>query len=370
MLGSMPILLLFSFALAFWSPAAQPEVVPPETQAKVAETATEDAEAAVWSAHRKEVVDAVGRTLSRRAFATGIDFTTWDDKVAQAEDKLDDADNPVRLAMEINRLLDTYGISHVRLKPPTDRVGAAPDPARGPSSVQARQPGSPPRPTSRENQSLSWEPGDIAVLKLRSFDDDQYDRAKIEGFIEEIRPRARGVVLDLRSNGGGAVTAMSHLLGLFIAKDTELGVYVNRDIVGAYQREHGAPPKTASDAAGWTDRKYRVRRNAKEPLTVPVAVLLSRGSASASEIVASALRDHRNAIILGQRSAGKVLLSVHARLPHGFELQYPTADYVTSRGVRLEGSPIIPHVVIPGNGRGPQSRTAVIAAAEVLANGL
>jgi C-terminal processing protease CtpA/Prc len=82
------------------------------------------------------------------------------------------------------------------------------------------------------------------------------------------------------------------------------------------------------------------------------------------------LRDHRNAVILGQRSAGKVLLSVHARLPHGFELQYPTADYVTSRGVRLEGSPIMPHIVIPGNGRGPQARTAVSAAAEVLVNGL
>jgi hypothetical protein len=362
----MPILLVLTLALSFWAAPIQPEVMPPETQAKAAEAGAEEAEAAQWASQRKEVIEAVGRTLTRRAFATGVDFRAWDEKIVQAEDKFDDAADPARLALEVNRVLETYGISHVRLKAPTER----PEAPRESSSVQLRQPGAAPRVPGRENQTLAWEPGDIAVLKLRSFDDDQYDRTKIEAFVDEIQPRAKGIIIDLRGNGGGAVTAMSHLLGLFIPKDTAIGVYVNRDMAGAFERENGAAAKSASEIAAWTDRKYRVRRNAKEPLTIPVAVLLSRGSASASEIVASALRDHRNAVILGQRSAGKVLLSVHARLPHGFELQYPTADYVTSRGVRLEGSPIMPHIVIPGNGRGPQARTAVSAAAEVLVNGL
>ena len=368
------LLAIVAFASSVWGASVQPESVPdaaPETapatesQGISAETAPDEAEASLWIEQRREVVDAVGRTLERRAFAVGIDFSTWTDKVIDATERIEGAKTPGQLTSEINRVLGTFGISHVKLKAPTERAESP-----RPGSSVSRQPETAPTPTNtRENQTLAWEPGDIAVLKIRSFDDDQYSRAKIEGFIDEIRPRAKGLILDLRSNGGGAVTAMTHLLGMFLTRDTALGVYVNREIVGAYERTKGSAPASAADAAAWTERKFRVRRNARDPLSLPLAVLLSRGSASASEIVASALRDHANAILLGQPSAGKVLLSVHAKLPHGYELQFPTADYVTSKGVRLEGTPLRPHVLIPG-GRGSKPQAAVDAAADVLLNGM
>ena len=342
----------------------QPESLPPtETQGLSAEHAPEESEASRWAEQRREVIDAVGRTLERRAFTVGVDFSSWTTKASDAADRLDAAQTPGELTTEINRVLGSFGISHVKLKGPSEPS----DRNKPPGSRQPET--KPPVPTTRENQTLTWEPGDVAVLKVRSFDDDQYSRLKVEGFIDEIRPRARGVVIDLRANGGGAVSAMTHLLGLFLKKDTALGVYVNREIVGAYERSKGVAPASATDAAAWTERKFRVRRNARDPLALPLAVLLSRGSASASEIIAAALRDHSNAVLLGQPSAGKVLLSVHAKLPHGFELQFPTADYVTSKGVRLEGAPIRPHVALP-SGRGTRPQAAVDAAVEVLLHGM
>jgi hypothetical protein len=341
----------------------QPESVPmPDPQNQSAKPDTKEVESARWAEQREEVVDAVGRTLDRRAYTMGVDFSMWGKRAAEARERLDQARTPSQLASEVNRVLASFGISHVKLKAPSETTGD-----KAPGSRQPEE--SPVSAPSRDNQTLTWEPGDLAVLKIRSFDDDRYSRQAIEGFVDEIRPRAKGIVLDLRNNGGGAVTAMSHLLGIFLERGTVLGVYVSRDIAAAYERTHSIPPATAAEAAEWTDRKFRVRRNAREPLVLPIAVLVSRSSASASEIVAAALRDHANAAILGQPSAGKVLLSVHAKLPHGFELQFPTADYVTSKGVRLEGSPIRPHILIPG-GRGIGTKAAVQAASELLLEGL
>lgn len=323
-------------------------------------TSTEAPPAAVLSPEdRQHVLDDLERTLRRRAFVLGVDFQAWPERLAEVKEKVDEADEPRELTAAVNRALLKFGISHLRLNPPSSKPA--------PAGEGSRQPGAPQR--NANNQTLTWLDGDIALLRLRSFDDDQYDRAKIEGFFDEMAPRAKGIILDLRGNGGGAVTAMSHLLGLFLPAGTEIGVYVNRGIVRSYERAQGHKPATAADAAAWTNQKYRVTHNHKPPATARTAVLISRSSASASEIVAAALRDHAHAVLIGQPSAGKVLLSTHAKLWQGFELQLPTADYVTSRGLRLEGNSLKPTFPTPG-GRGGASEQAVRLAAELLRDGL
>ena len=109
-----------------------------------------------------------------------------------------------------------------------------------------------------------------------------------------------------------------------------------------------ANPGAANDAisiANWTDRKSKTRENRSvKPFAGKIAVLTNRGSGSASEITTLALKEQVGAISVGQRTAGAVLASVYGRLPEGWSLQYPVSDYVSAKGVRIEGNPIVPDI--------------------------
>ncbi|HTQ11379.1 MAG TPA: S41 family peptidase, partial [Fimbriimonadaceae bacterium] len=89
------------------------------------------------------------------------------------------------------------------------------------------------------------------------------------------------------------------------------------------------------------------------PFTGQIAVLMNRGSASASEIACAALKDWRDAVLVGQKSMGAVLASVYGPLPDGFELQYPVQDYITIKGERLEGHPRVPDLDVASDPGAP-----------------
>jgi carboxyl-terminal processing protease len=89
-------------------------------------------------------------------------------------------------------------------------------------------------------------------------------------------------------------------------------------------------------------------------------VLINRGSASASEICAAALREVAGAKLIGSRTAGAVLASTYARIGD-WELQYPVTDYVTIKGLRLEGNPLQPDEEVSASGNGRED--AVLAKA-------
>ena len=111
--------------------------------------------------------------------------------------------------------------------------------------------------------------------------------------------------------------------------------------------------KTRRSGAAWTRSKLRTRSLGPKPFEGKIAVLVNRGSASASEIAAAALRDVLESPIIGSATAGAVLGSTYASLPNGFRLQYPAQDYVTLKGQRLEGHPIQPTFEIRTRGFGP-----------------
>lgn len=329
-------------------PAAQPETTPAPTQASEK------------SAVRDRVLSSIGRTLRRRAFVPGIDFTNWTELTQSQIDKLHESSDR-EFVRSVNRLLGSYKVSHLQLVPPEQR--SSPNPAA------RAQPGTPkPDDMKASNATLRWIGDDAAVLKLRSFDDDLYDRDRVEAIFAEIKPKAKHLVIDLRNNGGGAVSALTHFLSQILPESTAIGVYVNKDMSSRFERAQGRPSADPMEIAKWSDRKFRVRRGAMGPFTGNVAVLINRGSASASEITAAALRDHGNAALLGQPSAGKVLMSIHANLSEGYKLQVPTSDYITTRGVRLEGNPIRPHVILP-SGRRREDRAAE-EAVSLLSQGL
>ncbi|MFW7525354.1 carboxy terminal-processing peptidase [Vibrio ostreicida] len=126
-----------------------------------------------------------------------------------------------------------------------------------------------------------------------------------------------GIVVDLRNNGGGALTEASALTGLFIASGPVVQV---RDSYGRINVKGDFDDKLSYDG--------------------PMTVLINRNSASASEIFAAALQDYGRAIILGENSFGKGTVQQHLRLSKLFDLfdkQLGAVQYTIQKFYRIDG---------------------------------
>ena len=286
---------------------------------------------------KKEVIDAIGKTLVERAFVPNIDFGTWPELVRRESDAVDRSSTPAAFTATLNRLLRTYGISHIRLSPGSGRVASVPALPTVSDVLLLVQD----EPRRRETLTIV---GEIAVLRVPTFSDG-YSRENIEKLMKEAHEEeAKGLILDLRRNGGGASSNLNHLLSLILPPNTEYGVFLSRRIVSDWQRAHPNEEVDLGRVATWTTSRARTRPRGIDPFKGPIAVMIDRGSASASEITAAALKENADAILVGSPSAGAVLASVNARLPHGFSLQYPVSDYITTKGRRLEKQPLEPDV--------------------------
>jgi len=134
----------------------------------------------------------------------------------------------------------------------------------------------------------------------------------------------KGLVLDLRNNPGGVLNAAVDVSDAFLEKG--LVVYTEGRIKNSEMRFNAAPGDIVNG--------------------VPVVVLINAGSASASEIVAGALQDHKRAIIMGEKSFGKG--SVQTILPTGGDaaVKLTTARYYTPLGRSIQAEGIEPDVVL------------------------
>jgi carboxyl-terminal processing protease len=122
---------------------------------------------------------------------------------------------------------------------------------------------------------------------------------------------AKSLILDLRDNPGGLLMEAVNICNLFVAKEKEIvttkGKISERNVV------------------------YRTLNNPLD-LELPVVVLINRGSASASEIVAGTLQDYDRAVILGERSYGKGLVQEPRPLSYNAQVKITTAKYYTPTG--------------------------------------
>jgi carboxyl-terminal processing protease len=149
---------------------------------------------------------------------------------------------------------------------------------------------------------------------------------------EKLR-QARGIVLDLRTNGGGDAQAMAEIASAFLPEATGLGQFTDRHGNVSLKIETGALPP------------FSVHQN--KPIQVPIVILTSERTSSAAEIFIAALKPTGRAAVLGGETCGCVL-AVRARhtLPDGGELEVSELDYHTARGDRLEGTGIKPDEAI------------------------
>ncbi len=164
----------------------------------------------------------------------------------------------------------------------------------------------------------------LAVLRLRDFPDNA--AREMTAALTELRRTAgkqglRGVVLDLRDNGGGLLDEAIGIVDLFV----DDGVIV---------RTRGRRGAVIDEA--------RARRAGTDD--VPLVVLTNKASASASEIVAGALQDHGRALIIGERTYGKGSVQAPFELDDGSLLKLTTALYYTPADRLIQASGITPDV--------------------------
>ncbi|MCL2457315.1 MAG: S41 family peptidase [Desulfobulbus sp.] len=142
--------------------------------------------------------------------------------------------------------------------------------------------------------------------------------------------RILGVVLDLRNNPGGLLDQAVKVADLFLDK----GVIVSTK--GRNKEEQMVFEAHPGD--GYSD--------------FPMVALVNGGSASGSEIVAGALRDHKRAVIMGTITFGKGSVQTILPLPEGAGLRLTTAKYYTPNGESIQATGIKPDIVIPLTSQG------------------
>lgn len=173
-------------------------------------------------------------------------------------------------------------------------------------------------------------PGNVGVISVNEFSADVGNDvyAAWKSLQSKAAGRMAGLVLDLRSNPGGSLDEAVALSDLFLDKGR---------IVSQRGRARGETLLY--------DAETVFRGDIAEG--VPLIVLIDAGSASASEIVAGALQDHRRALIMGDRSFGKG--SVQSLIPLGrtAALKLTTARYYTPSGHSVQEGGIKPDIAVP-----------------------
>ncbi|MCU4156639.1 S41 family peptidase [Carboxylicivirga sp. A043] len=193
-------------------------------------------------------------------------------------------------------------------------------PANTELKIKVQRPGTEkPITVELERQKISINPvpyygmvnEETGIIQLNNFTQDC--SREIEKAFLDLRDKqgAKSIVLDLRANPGGLLDEAVKIVNLFVPKGSEV-------------------VSTRGKVKQW-DKTYNAMRQPIDTV-MPLAVLISRGSASASEIVSGALQDLDRAVVLGQRSFGKGLVQTTRNLSYNAKLKVTTAKYYIPSG--------------------------------------
>lgn len=319
---------------------------------------------------KQAVLERLERVLTQQAFVPGADFSKWPEMVKGQAEAIEKAKTRAEFALAVNRVMGSYGFSHITLFPPgfgqmrqtQRRAGIGiriqiepegirvtdvfPDSPANDAGIQAgdlvvEHDGKPVRTVAdlqgvdgqkstvvvlRGDQRLSFEvtrrehstvipetyhmQGQTAVVRIPTFDIG-YSTENVDRIMAEVASKATSVVLDLRGNGGGRVVNLQHLASFFLDAQTQpMGTFIGRAQVAAFERQHGETSDLKKIAEATPSKVRATRNRGNIRLNMPVAVLIDGGSGSASEILAAALREQRKSPVIGSKSAGAVLASV------------------------------------------------------------
>jgi carboxyl-terminal processing protease len=170
------------------------------------------------------------------------------------------------------------------------------------------------------------EGNDIGYIRLTSFSEqtDSGLRKAYAQLKDQAGDHLHGLILDLRNNPGG-------LLDQAVAVGDD---FINEGEIVSTRARH------PEDSQRWNAKGGDITGG------LPVVVLINGGSASASEIVAGALQDHRRAVLVGTRSFGKGSVQTVIPLPGNGAMRLTTARYYTPSGRSIQGLGIVPDVEV------------------------
>ncbi len=170
------------------------------------------------------------------------------------------------------------------------------------------------------------EGGDIAYVRITSFS--EQTTSGVEQSIKNLRKKAKGklagVVIDLRNNPGGLLDQSVKVSDAILDQG---------EIVSTRSRRPDESRRFNAKAGDITDG-------------LPIVVMVNGGSASASEIVAGALQDHRRAIVLGTRTFGKGSVQTIIPLSGNGAIRLTTARYYTPSGRSIQAKGIEPDILV------------------------
>ncbi|GAB7080251.1 S41 family peptidase [Megalodesulfovibrio paquesii] len=176
--------------------------------------------------------------------------------------------------------------------------------------------------------SVKSETLDEGILYLRLNKFNEHSTEEMEAAIAAYRKKGKplkGVILDLRNNPGGLLDQAVSIADLFLSDG--MIVYIQ----GRDKR----------------NRKDFTASRSGEDITVPMATLINAGSASASEIVAGALQDHKRSLLIGEPTFGKGSVQTIIPLSDGAGMKLTTALYYTPSGRTIQAEGIKPDMHVP-----------------------
>jgi len=177
----------------------------------------------------------------------------------------------------------------------------------------------------------------------------QFQERTVEDMVKKLEdiynqdPQLKGLVLDLRNDPGGLLDAAVAVSAVFLPDDVtvvstngqlEESKYVYKASPKFYLRRGADPVRRLTETTKGIYKK------------IPLVVLVNEGSASASEIVAGALQDHKRATVMGSQTFGKGSVQTVRQLGPDTALKITTARYYTPSGRSIQAKGIVPDVLI------------------------
>ena len=186
------------------------------------------------------------------------------------------------------------------------------------------------------------EPG-YAFVRITQFQEHTGENlaTALENIVKQNQGALKGLVLDLRNDPGGLLTGAVGVSAAFLSKDA-LVVYTEGRTEDAKMRLT-AIPENYLRGSGKEDYLTKLPDSIK---SVPLVVLVNGGSASASEIVAGALQDHKRAVIMGTQTFGKGSVQTVLPLGNNTAIKLTTARYYTPGGRSIQAKGIVPDILV------------------------
>lgn len=178
-----------------------------------------------------------------------------------------------------------------------------------------------------ESARLQGKKDTIAYLKLSRFGDNtptDWNRAVSDIVAQQSNKNITGLVLDLRNNPGGYLDG-----AVFIGSE-----FLESGVIVSQKNSDGSSPSLSVNRRG-------------QLTNIPVVVLVNKGSASAAEIVAGALRDHNRARVVGETTFGKGSVQTPFEVGKGANVHITTGKWLLPSGASLSGVGITPDILVP-----------------------